>query len=159
VHLEVLIVCPRSDRTFNHLSDAFDRLSAQRADLVRTVRRTGRDATMADPVAGTTDSRSSSHGSHSQQAVQVRDSPGKGRQTKQLMLGFLIALVLVSIMATTYISAEHLPVAHNLPWGVTGPSWLSCLIRGSIRRHDDPVGVGSSHLGRAGRVQSGARVP
>jgi IS6 family transposase len=37
--------------------------------------------------------------------------------------------------------------------------WLSCLIRGSIRRHHDPVGVGSSHLGRAGRVQSGARVP
>jgi hypothetical protein len=27
VHLDVLIVCPRSDRTFNHLFDAFDRLT------------------------------------------------------------------------------------------------------------------------------------
>jgi hypothetical protein len=47
------------------------------------------------------------------------------------MIGLLIALFLVSIMATTYISAEHLPVAHNLPWGVTGPSSLTTAVQKS----------------------------
>jgi hypothetical protein len=45
------------------------------------------------------------------------------------MVGLVIALILVSIMATTYISAEHLPVAHNLPWGVTGPSSLTAAVQ------------------------------
>ena len=35
----------------------------------------------------------------------------------RLVIGLLIALVLASIMATTYISADHAVVAHNLPWG------------------------------------------
>src|ERR1019366_7359195 len=105
------------------------RFSLGLPDLVKTGDRTGREATMAEPVTGTTESSSFSNGSGSQPVVQPTEPPGEGRQTKQLVIGLLIALFLVSIMATTYISAEHLPVAHNLPWGVTGPSSLTTAVQ------------------------------
>ncbi|MGP0108483.1 MAG: hypothetical protein ACLPR9_06410 [Acidimicrobiales bacterium] len=84
---------------------------------------------MAEPITGTAESGLPSNGSGSVDAEQASPSPGSTSQTKQLMIGLLIALVLVSIMATTYISAEHLPVAHNLPWGVTGPSTLTTAVQ------------------------------
>ena len=44
----------------------------------------------------------------------------------------LIALVLASIMATTYISADHSAVAHNLPWGQVGSSPLTTTVEKSV---------------------------
>jgi hypothetical protein len=41
-------------------------------------------------------------------------------------------LVLVTIMGTTYISADHAVVAHNLPWGVTGSSPLTTAVQKSV---------------------------
>ena len=86
---------------------------------------------MAEPVTGTTESKTASDGASSQQVGQPLESPNSSPQKKHLMIGQLIALFLVSIMATTYISAEHLPVAHNLPWGVTGPSSLTTAVQKS----------------------------
>jgi hypothetical protein len=49
-----------------------------------------------------------------------------------LLIGLLIALVMVTIMATTYISANHPVVAHNLPWGVTGSSPVTTEVQQSV---------------------------
>ena len=48
------------------------------------------------------------------------------------MIGLLIALVLAIIMATTYISADHGAVAHNLPWGQVGSSPLTSTVEKSV---------------------------
>ena len=50
----------------------------------------------------------------------------------RLVLGLLIALVLASIMATTYITADHAVVAHNLPWGQVGSSPLTTTVEKSV---------------------------
>jgi hypothetical protein len=50
----------------------------------------------------------------------------------RLVVGLLIALVIASIMATTYISADHAVVAHNLPWGQVGSSPLTTTVGKSI---------------------------
>jgi hypothetical protein len=50
----------------------------------------------------------------------------------RLVIGLLIALVLASIMATTYISADHAAVAHNLPWGQVGSSPLTTTVEKSV---------------------------
>jgi hypothetical protein len=39
---------------------------------------------------------------------------------------------LVTIMGTTYLTADHAVVAHNLPWGVTGPSPLTTAVQKSM---------------------------
>ena len=50
---------------------------------------------------------------------QVAAAKGAGGRSppagKPLIIGLLLALVMAGIMATTYISAEHGVVAHNLP--------------------------------------------
>lgn len=56
-------------------------------------------------------------GSGAQQAAPARGLRGFVPPTGiHLFIGLLVALVLASIMATTYISADHSAVAHNLPW-------------------------------------------
>ena len=65
-------------------------------------------------------------------------SPAKGTGESgppswtRLIIGLLIALVLASIMATTYITADHAVVAHNLPWGQVGSSPLTTTVQKSI---------------------------
>ena len=49
-----------------------------------------------------------------------------------LLTGLAIALVMATIMVTTYVSSEHAVVAHNLPWGVTGPSSLTTAVQQNI---------------------------
>ena len=62
-------------------------------------------------------------GSGAEQASQAKGLRGIVPPTGiRLVIGLLIALVLASIMATTYISADHSAVAHNLPWGQVGSS-------------------------------------
>ena len=56
----------------------------------------------------------------------------KGPSWLPLIIGLLIALVMAAIMGTTYISANHGVVAHNLPWGVTGSSSLTTEVQKSI---------------------------
>ena len=60
--------------------------------------------------------------------------PGGSRSPSwtRLIIGLLIALVLASIMATTYITADHAVVAHNLPWGQVGSSPLTTTVQKSI---------------------------
>jgi hypothetical protein len=41
-------------------------------------------------------------------------------------------LALATIMATTYISADHAVVAHNLPWGQVGSSLLTSTVEKSV---------------------------
>jgi hypothetical protein len=60
------------------------------------------------------------------------DGTSTARSLKAVIIGLLIALVLVTIMATTYISADHAVVAHNLPWGVTGSSPLTTAVQKSV---------------------------
>ncbi|GGW84276.1 hypothetical protein GCM10010350_81270 [Streptomyces galilaeus] len=48
---------------------------------------------------------------------------------RALISGLLIALVMASIMVTTYVSAQHAVVARNLPWGVTGSSPLTTAVQ------------------------------
>jgi hypothetical protein len=50
----------------------------------------------------------------------------------RLVIGLLIALVLATIMATTYITADHAVVAHNLPWGQVGSSPLTTTVGKSV---------------------------
>ena len=50
----------------------------------------------------------------------------------RLAIGLLIALVLAAIMATTYITADHGAVAHNLPWGQVGSSPLTTTVEKSV---------------------------
>ncbi|MEV0069757.1 hypothetical protein [Amycolatopsis sp. NPDC050768] len=61
---------------------------------------------------------------------EVKDS--KAPQWGRLLIGLLIALVLATIMATTYISANHGVVAHNVPWGVTGSSSLTTDVQKNV---------------------------
>ena len=56
----------------------------------------------------------------------------KAPSWRPLLIGLLIALVMVTIMATTYIWANHAVVAHNLPWGVTGSSPLTTEVQKSV---------------------------
>ena len=51
---------------------------------------------------------------------------------RPLLTGLLISLVMVTIMAATYISANHAVVAHNLPWGITGSSPLTTEVQQSV---------------------------
>jgi hypothetical protein len=44
----------------------------------------------------------------------------------------VIALVMTTIMVTTYVSANHGVVAHNLPWGVTGQSSLTTAVQKDV---------------------------
>jgi hypothetical protein len=49
-----------------------------------------------------------------------------------VIVGLLIALVMTSIMVSTYVGAEHGVVAHNLPWGVTGSSSLTTAVQQKV---------------------------
>ncbi|MEU1184325.1 hypothetical protein ABZ464_43280 [Streptomyces sp. NPDC005820] len=51
---------------------------------------------------------------------------------RALITGLLIALVMTTIMATTYVSAQHAVVARDLPWGVTGSSPLTTAVQQKI---------------------------
>lgn len=51
---------------------------------------------------------------------------------RPLISALLIALVMVTIMATTYVSSEHGVVAHNLPWGQVGSSPLTATVQKNI---------------------------
>ncbi|MER6443972.1 hypothetical protein [Streptomyces venezuelae] len=48
---------------------------------------------------------------------------------RALIPGLLIALVMATIMVTTYVSAQHAVVAHDLPWGVTASSPLTTAVQ------------------------------
>ena len=61
-----------------------------------------------------------------------QDQAAKAPSWGPLLIGLLIALVMVTIMATTYISANHGVVAHNLAWGVTGSSPLTTEVQKSV---------------------------
>ena len=72
-------------------------------------------------------------GSGTEPAAQEGGNGGsKAPAWRPLIIGLVIALVMVTIMGTTYISAEHGVVAHNLPWGVTGSSPLTTEVQKSI---------------------------
>ena len=72
-------------------------------------------------------------GSGAGQVPPAKATGGSGPATwTRLIIGLLIALVLASIMATTYISADHAVVAHNLPWGQVGSSPLTTTVQKSI---------------------------
>jgi hypothetical protein len=60
------------------------------------------------------------------------DGAPKPSSVKAVLVGLLIVLVLVTIMGTAYISADHAVVAHNLPWGVTAPSPLTTAVQKNI---------------------------
>lgn len=53
-------------------------------------------------------------------------------QWRKVIVGLVIALVMGTIMVTTYVSAEHGVVAHNLPWGQTGPSPLTSAVQKNV---------------------------
>jgi hypothetical protein len=61
-----------------------------------------------------------------------RDEGPKPPSWRLLLTGLAIALVMATIMVTTYVSSEHAVVAHNLPWGVTGPSSLTTAVQQNI---------------------------
>jgi hypothetical protein len=46
--------------------------------------------------------------------------------------GLLIALVMTTIMVTTYVQSQHGVVAHNLPWGEVGQSPLTAQVQKSV---------------------------
>jgi hypothetical protein len=72
-------------------------------------------------------------GSGAGQASQAKGTAGSGpRSWIRLTVGLLIALALASIMATTYITADHAVVAHNLPWGQVGSSPLTTTVEKSV---------------------------
>jgi hypothetical protein len=79
---------------------------------------------------------------------------GAGRS---LLIGLAIALVMVSIMATTYVWANHALVANNLPWEQVGTSPLTTAVGQSISldvQQYDSV----SDLEAAGRTGSGQQL-
>lgn len=49
-----------------------------------------------------------------------------------LIIGLALAFAMVSIMATTYVWANHALVAHNLPWGQVGSSPLTTAVGNDI---------------------------
>ncbi|MFD7769740.1 hypothetical protein [Streptomyces sp. NPDC059787] len=51
---------------------------------------------------------------------------------RALLGGLLIALVMATVMITTYVSAQHAVVARDLPWGVTGSSPLTTAVQEKI---------------------------
>ncbi|MFD8044513.1 hypothetical protein ACFV5E_13865 [Streptomyces chartreusis] len=51
---------------------------------------------------------------------------------RALITGLLIALVMTTIMCTTYVSAQHAVVARDLPWGVVGSSPLTTAVQEKI---------------------------
>lgn len=69
-------------------------------------------------------------------AQPVPPQAGAGRpppsSAKAVLVGLLIVLGLVTIMGTTYLSANHGVVAHDLPWGVTGPSPLTTAVQKDV---------------------------
>src|SRR5262245_22341670 len=56
---------------------------------------------------------------------------GRRPSWRSLLVGLGIALVMVSIMATTYVWANHALVAHHLPWGQVGSSPLTTAVTGT----------------------------
>ncbi len=77
---------------------------------------------MADIQAVAADAGSSAKGPDPQHHDSSTPQTATKSSVKALILGLLIALVMVSIMATTYVTADHAVVAHNLPWGQVGSS-------------------------------------
>ncbi len=80
-------------------------------------------------------------------AASPRESNGSGRSRsgaagaeadrrsphwRLLITGLVIALVMTTIMVTTYVQAEHGVVAHNLPWGEVGSSPLTAAVEKKI---------------------------
>lgn len=53
---------------------------------------------------------------------------GRRPSWRLLLVGLGIAVVMVSLMATTYVWANHAVVAHNLPWGQVGSSPLTTAV-------------------------------
>lgn len=49
-----------------------------------------------------------------------------------LITGLVIALVMTTIMVTTYVQAEHGVVAHNVPWGEVGSSPLTAAVEKKV---------------------------
>ncbi|MGZ4185476.1 MAG: hypothetical protein ACXWMB_06145 [Candidatus Limnocylindria bacterium] len=73
------------------------------------------------------------NGSRPQPAPQrAGDGGSKPSSVKAVITGLLIVLALVTIMGTTYLSANHAVVAHDLPWGVTGSSPLTTAVQKNI---------------------------
>ncbi|WP_460067553.1 hypothetical protein [Streptomyces sp. YKOK-I1] len=61
-----------------------------------------------------------------------RDEGPKPPSWRALITGLLIALVMTTIMVTTYVSAQHGVVARDLPWGVTGSSPLTTAVQEKV---------------------------
>ncbi|MEW2120258.1 hypothetical protein AB0945_34785 [Streptomyces sp. NPDC005474] len=65
---------------------------------------------------------------------------------RALITGLMIALVMTTIMITTYVSAQHSVVARDLPWGATGTSPLTTAVQQhislDIHHYSDQIGPG-----------------
>lgn len=74
---------------------------------------------------------------HARQEAEARRPDGaateaRAPQVRKVLVGLLIALVMGTIMVTTYVSANHGVVARNLPWGVTGSSALTSAVQQDV---------------------------
>jgi hypothetical protein len=89
--------------------------------------RTSSDQALAEPLG------QAPNGSGAEPAAQPGTGGGpKSPPWKLLISGLLIALVMTTIMVTTYVQAEHGVVAHNLPWGQVGQSSLTSAVQQKV---------------------------
>lgn len=76
------------------------------------------------------------------------DQGPKPPSWRALITGLLIALVMTTIMITTYVSAQHAVVARDLPWGVTGTSPLTTAVQQhvslDIHQYSDQAALGDA---------------
>lgn len=67
-----------------------------------------------------------------QHSVRSGGQQGRRPSWRSLIVGLAIAFVMVTIMVTTYVWANHGVVAHNLPWGQVGSSPLTTAVGHSV---------------------------
>ena len=88
---------------------------------------------MSEPQPGNVDEpRDAPAPGPEQKAASGNGADKKAPSWRLLIGGLLIALVMGTIMVTTYVWAEHGVVAHNLPWGVTGSSPITTAVQKNV---------------------------
>lgn len=76
--------------------------------------------------------RQATDGSGPERAAKGEAAEDKSPRWRLLIVGLVIALVMTTIMVTTYVQAEHAVVAHNLPWGQVGQSPLTTAVQKNV---------------------------
>lgn len=95
--------------------------------------RSGRDPRPQEPDTQTDKAEAdSSAASTSVETPPRTTSDARAPSWRLVIAGLIIALVMTTIMVTTYVSANHAVVAHDLPWGVTGQSPLTSAVQKNV---------------------------